>query len=68
MSSRFAVRERGPNKTPSLRDIWEAVMQNLAGVAEVDIVDLVEGCMHCCLVLGNLTEVASFVRWFHTAP
>ena len=24
--------------------------------------------MHCCLVLGNMTEVASFVRWFHTAP
>ena len=43
-------------------------MQKLAGVAEVDIVDLVEGCMHCCLVLSNLTEVASFVRWFHTAP
>jgi hypothetical protein len=44
LSNRFAVRERGPNKIPSLRDFWEAVMQKLAGVAEVDIVDLVEGC------------------------
>ncbi len=44
MSSRFAVRERGPNKTPSLRDFWEAVMQQLGGVAKVDIIDLVEGC------------------------